>query len=79
MLRYNANVQGFLGDGRFERSALQEAAEQGHTEVVSLLLDLKADVTHTFDEGAGCRVTAYDLAKRNNHHKVATMLLGQAM
>ncbi|CAK9063384.1 unnamed protein product [Durusdinium trenchii] len=28
LLKYNANVQGFSGDGRYERSALQEAAEQ---------------------------------------------------
>merc|ERR1719442_56816 len=42
LLKYNANVHGFAGDGRNERSALQEAAEQGHGAVAALLLEAKA-------------------------------------
>lgn len=80
LLKYNANVQGFSSDGRFERSALQEAAEQGHINVVSLLLENKADVNHSFDEGGGQRrLTAYELAERAGHTKIATMLMGEMM
>merc|ERR1711862_1084977 len=64
LLQYNGNVHGFSGDGRGERSALQEAAEQGHCSVVALLLEQRADPAHTFDEG-GRRVTARELAERN--------------
>merc|ERR1712100_831393 len=67
LLNYNATVHGFLGDGRHERSALQEAAEQGHASVVALLLENKDDPRHTFDDGSNSRVTAYELAQRNNH------------
>merc|ERR1712232_1450326 len=74
LLKYNANVHGFAGDGRCERSALQEAAEQGHGAVAALLLEAKADVSHTFDEG-NRRVTAYELAERNGHTKLASMLM----
>ncbi|CAE8690705.1 unnamed protein product, partial [Polarella glacialis] len=42
LLKYHASVHGFSGDGRYERSALQEASEQGHADVVSLLLEHKA-------------------------------------
>lgn len=80
LLKYNANVQGFSADGRFERSALQEAAEQGHATVVQLLLENKADVTHSFDEGGGQRrLTAYELAERAGHTKIATMLMSELM
>ncbi|CAE8738887.1 unnamed protein product [Polarella glacialis] len=41
LLKYNASVHGLSGDGRYERSALQEASEQGHADVVSLLVDLQ--------------------------------------
>jgi len=81
LLRHSANANGFTGDGRHERSALHEAAEQGHTEVVDLLLQQKADATHSFDEdkdGAGRRVTALDLAERNGHQGVATLLRASA-
>merc|ERR1712066_738595 len=76
LLKHGASVHGFSGDGRYERSALQEAAEQGHTTVVALLLENKADVHHTFDEG-NRRVTAYELAERNGHTKVAALLMSQ--
>ena len=74
LLNYNASVHGFLGDGRHERSALQEAAEQGHVSVVALLLENKADPNHACDDGSNTRVTAYEIAQRNNHTKVAQLL-----
>jgi len=74
LLRYGAGVQGFAGDGRYERSALHEAAEQGQTRVVDLLIGSKADPTHTFDEDAGNRVTARDLAMRHGHTQVVQLL-----
>eukprot|EP00913_Durusdinium_trenchii_P032420 g30355.t1 len=53
---------------------------QGHAAVVSLLLENKADVTHSFDEGGGQRrLTAYELAERAGHTKVATMLMSAQM
>ncbi|CAE7396152.1 ANKRD50 [Symbiodinium natans] len=81
LLKYNANVHGFSGDGRYERSALQEAAEQGHANVVGLLLEAKADVHHTFDEGGGQqrRWTAAELAERAGHSKIVNMLMSQVM
>jgi len=86
LLRYGAPAHGFAGDGRCERSALQEASEHGHEKVVMLLLEHKADVNHTFDEGAkgsegaegaegGRRVTAHELAERHGHTRVAAMLM----
>jgi ankyrin repeat protein len=86
LLKYNASVHGFSGDGRYERSALQEASEQGHAWVVQLLLEHKADVHHTFEEakadgqgqGEGNRrVTAHDLATANGHTQVIALLEAQ--
>ena len=39
--------------------------------MVTLLLENKADVTHSFDEGGngGRRLTAYELAERAGHTK----------
>ena len=34
-----------------EKPSCEEAAEQGHANVVGLLLEAKADVHHTFDAG----------------------------
>lgn len=74
LLRYGAGVQGFAGDGRYERSALHEAAEQNQARVVALLLECRADPSHTFDEDASNRVTARDLAERYGHSEVVALL-----
>eukprot|EP00929_Paragymnodinium_shiwhaense_P089345 TRINITY_DN4949_c0_g3_i1.p1 TRINITY_DN4949_c0_g3~~TRINITY_DN4949_c0_g3_i1.p1 ORF type:complete len:292 (+),score=99.49 TRINITY_DN4949_c0_g3_i1:80-955(+) len=74
LLKYKANVNGFAGDGKLERSSLQEAAEQGQLAVVQLLVQYKADVNHALSDGQSGPVTAYDLAKTNGHDKVAQLL-----
>eukprot|EP00927_Polykrikos_kofoidii_P082593 TRINITY_DN8246_c0_g1_i2.p1 TRINITY_DN8246_c0_g1~~TRINITY_DN8246_c0_g1_i2.p1 ORF type:complete len:304 (+),score=58.65 TRINITY_DN8246_c0_g1_i2:139-1050(+) len=44
LLSYGASVNGLTGDGRNDRTALQEAADEGHAPVVSLLIEAKADI-----------------------------------
>lgn len=74
LVRAGGNVHGFVGDGsNGDRSALQEAAEQGYADVVALLLELKADPSYTCNDGDQ-RLKACDLAKRQGHLKVAAML-----
>lgn len=78
LLKHGACTDGFAGSGSFERSALQEAAEAGHPAVCQLLLERRANLAHTFDEGGGRSVSALELAERNCHTKVVQVLAAQA-